>query len=145
MQKNTKGMQVEHVKRVRWSHKQLPALFSQRITTHAKSPQRKHELTESSNTIICIARHIDYSYETNEKSCTSGIPNVQGFVEWRDRREILCVSAPWHAMFFLRSVDLTPHNNNTNMQLDEHSHNLPKQTNKHATENLIQKLIPTLW
>ena len=54
----------------------------------------KYELTELSNVSIYIVRHIAYSHETNEKSCMSGRPNMQGFAERRDRREILHSRVP---------------------------------------------------
>ena len=76
MKNTTKRIQVEHTERVEWLCKKLLVLFSQRSTTQTKSTQRKHKLTELSNVIIYVMRPIAYLNETNEKSYTSGLPDM---------------------------------------------------------------------
>ena len=68
--------------------------FPKEVQYRQSQCKSKYELTELSNVIIYIVRHIAYSHETNEKSCISGRPDMQGFAERRDRREILHISAP---------------------------------------------------
>ena len=71
MQDKAKGIQAKYTERVERLHQQLPLLFPQTFAIQTKSIQRKYELTELSNVIICVVGWLSMqaanSYKINRK------------------------------------------------------------------------------